>query len=52
MVFCLLPFFDLYAFIFVWMAIAREREKPAWWGLLVSVPFLNVIVPGYLAWAA
>jgi hypothetical protein len=35
----------------VWMGIAEARMKPNWWGILVIVPLVNIIVPGYLAWA-
>jgi predicted Na+-dependent transporter len=37
--------------IIVWMAIAEARSKPSWWGILVIVPVVNLIVFGYLAWA-
>jgi hypothetical protein len=37
--------------ILVWMSIAKARQKPDWWGILMIVPFVNMIVPGYLAWA-
>ncbi len=34
-----------------WMGIAEARNKPSWWGILIIVPVVNLIVPGYLAWA-
>jgi hypothetical protein len=37
--------------IIVWMAIAEARNKPSWWGILLIIPFIGMIVPGYLAWA-
>jgi len=33
------------------MAIAVARRKPNWWGILISMPVVNLIVPGYLAWS-
>ena len=32
-------------------AIAEARGKPNWWGILLIVPVVNFIVPGYLAWS-
>ena len=37
--------------IIVWMSIAEARGKPNWWGILLIVPIVGIIVPGYLAWA-
>lgn len=31
--------------------LAKIARKPNWWGILMIVPFVNLIVPGYLAWA-
>jgi hypothetical protein len=33
------------------MGVAEARNKPNWWGILMIVPVVNLIVPGYLAWA-
>jgi hypothetical protein len=46
-----IPLVGFFMFIPVWMAIAEARGKPNWWGILIIVPVVNVIVPGYLAWA-
>jgi len=27
------------------------RRKPGWWGILIIIPVVNLIVPGYLAWS-
>lgn len=35
--------------IFAWMRIAANMGKPAWLGILVSVPVINVFALGYLA---
>jgi hypothetical protein len=37
--------------VLLWMAIAEARKKPNWWGILTIVPVVQLIVPGYLAWA-
>jgi hypothetical protein len=37
--------------ILVWMGVAEARNKPNWWGILVIVPGIGIIVPGYLAWS-
>jgi hypothetical protein len=37
--------------ILVWMGVAEARNKPSWWGILIIVPIVNLIVPGYLAWS-
>jgi len=35
----------------IWMAVAEARSKPSWWGVLMLVPGVSLIVPGYLAWS-
>jgi hypothetical protein len=42
---------DLVFAVMLWMAIAKARSKPEWWGILILVPLLGVIVPGYLAFS-
>jgi hypothetical protein len=37
--------------IIIWMAVAERRGKPSWVGLLMLVPFVNILVPGYLAFS-
>lgn len=37
--------------VILWRAIAKARNKPEWWGILIIVPLVNLIVPGYLAFA-
>jgi hypothetical protein len=44
------PFASVIIGITVWMDIAEARKKPNWWGILVIVPVVQLIVPGYLAW--
>jgi hypothetical protein len=33
----------------VWFVEARS--KPSWWGILITIPLVNLIAPGYLAWS-
>jgi hypothetical protein len=47
----LIPLVNLVMAIMVWMAVAEARGKPNWWGILMIVPLVNLVVPGYLAWA-
>jgi Family of unknown function (DUF5684) len=46
-----IPLLGFVMLVLVWMGIAEARGKPNWWGILIIVPVVNVIVPGYLAWA-
>jgi len=48
---CFVPFLNIVIYIILWMAIAERRGKPNWWGILIIVPLVGVIVPGYLAWS-
>jgi hypothetical protein len=50
-VLCLIPLVNIIIFVMVWMAVAEARSKPSWVGVLMIVPFVGAIVPGYLAWA-
>jgi hypothetical protein len=47
----LIPVVGFFMLIPVWMGIAEARNKPNWWGILIIIPPVNIIVPGYLAWA-
>jgi hypothetical protein len=51
LVWVLLLFIPIVGVILVWMPIAEARGKPSWWGILAAIPPVNLIVPGYLAWA-
>jgi len=33
------------------MRIAEVRGFTGWWGIMMLVPVINIIVPGYLAFA-
>lgn len=37
--------------VIIWMDIAVKLNKPNWWGILMIVPIVNLIVPGYLAFS-
>ena len=50
-VLCLIPLVNIIIFIMVWMAVAEARNKPSWVGVLLIVPVLGALMPGYLAWA-
>ena len=46
-----IPGINIVFTILVWMEIAKAVGKPEWWGILIIVPFVNLIVPGYLAFS-
>ena len=50
-VLCFIPLVNIIIFIMVWMAVAEARGKPGWVGVLLIVPVLGALMPGYLAWA-
>lgn len=45
------PFVNIVLTVILWMRIAEVRGFPGWWGILMLVPVVNFIVPGYLAFA-
>ena len=45
------PLVNIVFLILVWMAMAEARGKPSWWGIMIIVPLMQLITPGYLAWA-
>ena len=47
----LIPLVNIIIVIMVWMAVAEARGKPGWVGVLLIVPVLGALMPGYLAWA-
>jgi hypothetical protein len=36
--------------IWWWWLIAERRKKPGWWGILMAIPIVNLIIIGILAW--
>lgn len=33
-----------------WWRIAERRNRPGWWGILMLIPIVNLIIVGLLAW--
>jgi hypothetical protein len=46
-----IPAVNFVFIIIVMMKIAEKRGFESWLGLLIIVPMLNILIPGYLAWA-
>lgn len=44
-----IPFVGFVFLALVWMAIAAERGRNKWIGLLILVPIANIVLPAYLA---
>jgi len=42
-----MPFWGLV--VYVWMGIAKARHHPAWLGILMIIPAVNLVIPGILA---
>lgn len=38
------------ATIFIWWKIAEAIQKPGWWGLLMLIPIVNLVMLGIMAW--
>ncbi|MBI1936197.1 hypothetical protein HYS31_07195 [Candidatus Woesearchaeota archaeon] len=37
---------------YIWWKIAEKLGRPGWWGILLVIPFVNLIMMGVLAWGA
>ena len=37
-------------FVYFWWKIAEEIGKPAWWGILMIIPIVNLVMVGIMAW--
>ena len=37
--------------VWLWWKIAEVRGKPGWWGLLMLIPIVNLIIMGVIAWS-
>lgn len=37
-------------FAYFWWKIAEEIGKPGWWGILMLIPVVNLILVGIMAW--
>ena len=38
------------AMVYFWWKIAEARSKPGWWGILMIIPLVNLVMMGILAW--
>jgi len=47
----LIPWVNMVIAVIVWMGIAKVRNKTEWLGLLLLIPIVNFILPGYLAFS-
>lgn len=36
--------------LFLWWKVAEARKMPGWYGILILIPFVNLIVVGIIAW--
>ncbi|MBW2967277.1 hypothetical protein KY362_02210 [Candidatus Woesearchaeota archaeon] len=36
--------------IFLWWKIAEKVHKPGWWGILMILPVVNLVLMGIMAW--
>lgn len=44
-----IPIINIVMTVLIWMAVSDARQKSPFLGVLMIIPFLNLIVPGYLA---
>jgi len=42
---------SLVIMIYLWCKIAVIRGKPEWWGFLMIIPIVNLVIMGILAWS-
>ncbi|HMQ01503.1 MAG TPA: hypothetical protein PKD79_00305 [Candidatus Doudnabacteria bacterium] len=45
----LVPFLNILVGVFVWWKISEERRRPGWWGILMVISPINLIVIWLLA---
>lgn len=36
--------------VYMWWKIAEAVGKPGWWGILMAVPIVNLVIMGIMAW--
>jgi hypothetical protein len=46
-----IPFINIVMTVLIWMAVSDARQKSPFLGVLMLIPFLNLFVPGYLAFS-
>jgi len=37
-------------FAYIWWRISEKLGKPGWWGILIMVPIINLVIIGIMAW--
>src|SRR3989338_10369223 len=40
----------LILFAYIWWKIAESISKPGWWGILMLIPIVNLVIIGMMAW--
>lgn len=40
----------LVVMVYFWWKIAEAINKPGWWGILIIIPIVNLIIIGIMAW--
>ncbi len=40
----------LVAMVYFWWKIAEAINKPGWWGILIIIPVVNLVIVGMMAW--
>ncbi len=45
----LIPLVNVVIAVLLWMKVAERRGKASWLGILIIIPFANLVLPGYLA---
>ena len=50
----LIPFIGSIAliifFIYLWWKISERISRPGWWGILLVIPIVNLVIIGVMAW--
>jgi len=44
------PVITTATFVYIWWKIAEKLRKPGWWGVLILLPIVNLIIMGRMAW--
>ena len=47
----LIPIVSIIAIVILWMAISERCGKPSWWGILILISPINLIIMGVLAFS-
>lgn len=38
------------AMVYIWWKIAEAVHRPGWWGILLIIPVVNLVIVGIMAW--